>query len=157
MKKIKLTKGKYAIVDDEDYPYISRFNWGLSGDGKFAVRMFIFRTKRTTLYMHSILIMNKPGSLIMHRNKNTVDNRKENLVVVPLQHIIHHRNPKDGSRKTSKYRGVCWDKVNKKWRSVIKKDKQITLGRYETEEEAALEYNKKAKELYGEFAYQNKI
>ena len=160
MKKIKLTQGKYAIVDDEDYPYLSRFKWYLSGDKKFAQRDFIGRNgKHTTFYMHTLLIEGKSGMLIIHKNSNTIDNRKDNLVLVPLQYLLHRKNPKKKQiGKTSKYQGVSWDKENSKWKATIKKDeKHITLGRFNSECKAAKVYNKKAKELYGEFAYQNKI
>lgn len=58
--------------------------------------------------------------------------------------------------KTSKYKGVTWDKGRNKWQSRIKKDgKSIYIGRYVSEEEAGRAYNKKAIELFGEFAKLN--
>jgi hypothetical protein len=61
-------------------------------------------------------------------------------------------------RGTSKYKGVYWDKNNKKWMSRIKINKKTKyLGRFKSEKEAAEVYNKAAVELFGEFAYLNKI
>lgn len=59
---------------------------------------------------------------------------------------------------TSKYKGVHWYKQSKKWMVQIRlNDKQIYLGLFEREDDAARAYNKKAKEIFGEFACLNKI
>jgi len=62
---------------------------------------------------------------------------------------------------TSKYKGVYFDKTGtrkKRWRAVISEENKITkLGRFLTEKEAAIAYNNKAIELYGERAILNKI
>ena len=58
--------------------------------------------------------------------------------------------------KTSKYVGVSFDKRKKKWRVAINhKNKQYQIGYFSSEEEAALAYDKKAIELYGETARLN--
>jgi hypothetical protein len=50
-----------------------------------------------------------------------------------------------GSRKSSKYRGVCWNKRETKWKAGIGYDgKQHHLGYFEDEEEAAWAYDKAA-------------
>jgi hypothetical protein len=84
---------------------------------------------------------------------------KNKSYFVPIQFLLHRKNPKKNQvSKTSEYQGVSWDKENNKWKATIKKDERhITLGRFNSEEEAGLVYNEKAKELYGKFAYQNKI
>ena len=157
MKKIPLTQGKFAIVDEEDYPYISRFIWYLSGDKKYAVRAIQNKRQKTNIFMHQLLIEGKRGGLIMHRNNNGLDNRKANLVIVPEKIIIHHR-PINKTGKKSKYKGVAWDKANKKWRVTIKKGLvKYSGGRHKNEKRAAFVYNKLARKLYGEFAYQNDI
>lgn len=52
--------------------------------------------------------------------------------------------------KTSKYRGVSWSKASGRWTAVIYKDrKQFKIGNFDDEIEAAINYNIKAKELYG--------
>jgi hypothetical protein len=61
-----------------------------------------------------------------------------------------------GSHGTSKYRGVCWSSSRKKWRAGIKiKGKSLSIGEYDTEDEAAIAYNNKAYELLGEKATLN--
>ena len=60
------------------------------------------------------------------------------------------------SNNSSGYKGVCLVK-NGKYRSKIMKDrKPIHIGYYSTPEEAGEAYDKKAKELFGEFAKLNK-
>ena len=57
---------------------------------------------------------------------------------------------------TSQYRGVCWSKVSKKWKAQITHGgKQMYLGSFDNEYEAALAYDCKATELKGERAVLN--
>ena len=171
MKKISLTKGKYAIVDNEDYLYLSRFNWFADWsktiyevENFYAVRFFQSARgikNRATIPMTWFIVNAKNGCDVLHKNGNTLDNRKENLVSVPL-HTIAHKSRKvsfyAGKKPTSEYKGVWWSKIEKRWKVGIAKNKKIyNLGTFKKEKEAAKAYNKKARELYGELAYQNKI
>lgn len=59
-------------------------------------------------------------------------------------------------KKTSKYKGVCWYKAGNKWVAYIRKNnKKQHLGYHDLEVDAAKAYDKKAKELFGEFALVN--
>jgi hypothetical protein len=60
-------------------------------------------------------------------------------------------NSRKRNNASSKYKGVSWDDSRKQWRASI----PIFLGRFDSEIEAAKAYDKKAKELYGEFALLN--
>jgi hypothetical protein len=67
-------------------------------------------------------------------------------------------NSPKSKNNTSGYKGVTWHKQHKKWYAQISKDrKNYFLGLYFKAEEAALAYNKKALELFGEFAYLNDV
>ena len=74
MKEIPLTRGKFALVDDEDYEWLSQWKWYCSTTG-YAVR----GCKNRILYMHREIAKTKPGMLTDHINRNKLDNRKENL------------------------------------------------------------------------------
>lgn len=59
---------------------------------------------------------------------------------------------------SSRYKGVSWNKKINKWVAQIQKDgKKHHLGSFSNEHEAAVAYNKKAKEFFVEYAYLNKI
>lgn len=97
-----------------------------------------------------------PKDQIDHINNVRGDNR-----IVNLREATNAEN--QGNRKikvgcSSKYKGVGWNKQNKKWQTKICVDyKQIHIGCYDNEEEAALAYNKAALEYFGEFAKINII
>lgn len=158
MKKIPLTKGKYAIVDDEDFEFISRLN--LSYVNRVLMARFENRKSHIDIPV-SHLIMGKKvkGYLaVVPKNLNPLDLRKENLFMANGSHFIHsisqnYRN----TPKTSKYRGVCFGKKSGKWKASIQKNGVRYQNTFSTEKKAGQFYNKKAKELYGKHAYQNKI
>lgn len=74
--------------------------------------------------------------------------------VTPQQNNMNRGGAKNS---TSKYKGVSWNKATTKWRADIRKDGKLHyLGLFTDETEAALAYNEKAKELFGEYANLNK-
>lgn len=157
-KKIPLTKGKFATVDEEDYPYLSRFTWqaAVYKNQYRAVRTIGKDGKDISLPMECFLITNRKGFIYSHINGDTLDNRKENLTTISQPHKL--QKAKKRTETTSKYKGVYWDKRGKRWAvSINKNNKKYHIGYFKIEVEAALAYNEKAKELYGEMAYQNII
>ena len=115
--------------------------------------------------MGRFLIENRKGMVVLHKNKNKFDFKKSNLIVKDLSYkkIREGKYNFNGKIPTSKYKGVYKKKKEtpgyiKVWAAQIRKNKKlIYIGNFYTEKEAVLAYNEKAKELYGEFAYQNKI
>lgn len=155
MRKLNISKNLWVLIDNEDYSYLSRFNWGV--DSNSIVERQIRNGKtRNRIPMWCLLVLNKNGGRVVHINGNMFDFRKSNLRVVPEKVLSH--NAKKRTNTSSRYKGVCWDKVNQKWRAYIVYDgKRYDLGRFDNEIIAAFAYNEKAIELYGLEAFQNKI
>ncbi len=154
MKRIPLTKGKYAIVDNEDYHYLSRFKWSFVNTS--GVISCVTQISNTSIYMHQMILPAKKVHYWKHINNNNLDNRKQNLELISANHRRHLGHKK--VLGASKYRGVQNSSPNT-WRVVIQKDKKrhvVGIFKKIEEKKAALAYNEKALELYGKFAYQNK-
>lgn len=93
---------------------------------------------------------------IDHKDQNRLNNNPNNLRLATRQ--LNNANTKSAKGSTSKYKGVHFSKRLNKWIAGITKNyKQIHLGVFETETEAALEYNKHAQILYGDYAFLNTI
>ena len=156
MKKIKLTQGKYAIVDDEDYPYLSKHSWCCSKKREENIGI-VSRINWKIVYMDRLIIKAKKGNIVLHINKNELDNRKKNLLITDNSLRNQRAKRIRGKVKTSKYHGVCYVKSINKWRAQIRKGSVSFDKHFDEEKRAAIYYNKKAKELYGKFGYQNKL
>lgn len=156
MKTIPLTQGKFALVDDEDFEQLNRFRWYCQKHGRSfrAMRTARISGKRTTILMHRQILNAKTEQEIDHQDRNDLNNRKENLrFCTPQQNCANARKIINCS---SQYKGVSWYKLYKKWYSTIQYNyKTIHLGLFDSEVEAAKTYDRKAKELFGEFACVN--
>ncbi len=154
--KIPLTQGKFAIIDDEDYPLISSYKWYYDQIGYAATnlsRKKFGKQSHHTLRMHVLLLGKKNGYEIDHVNKNGLDNRRINIRLCRHAENIH--NAKMRKDNTSGYFGV--KRNGRNWCAQIWNNmKQINLGTYKTKTEAALAYNQAALKYHGEFAKLNK-
>ena len=151
--------GLYTIVDDEDFEFLSQFRWRLSRKGYAETHgSKLVRTyySKTGVQMQRFLMRDclKDGLLVDHINGDKLDNRKENLRLVTMSQSNANRgkiNFKHKNDKWSKFVGVSWDR--NKWRAIIcKEGKKEYIGRFDNEEDAAKAYNKRALELFGEYA-----
>lgn len=94
MKHIKLTQGKNALVDNEDYPIVSQNKWHLNKG--YAVRDIILRDlngkrEQVHIYMHQQIMNTPPGYDTHHKNNNRLDNRRNNLLVCKRkEHFANH-------------------------------------------------------------------
>ena len=150
MKKIKLTQGKFALVDDEDFEYLNKYKW-FCLNKRYACTNKNVNKKRNAILMHR-LIMNLTDRKIEvdHKDHNGLNNQKNNL-----RKCTHQENLKNRlACGKSKYLGVsvC---ANRYLGFIKSNNKTIYLGIHKTEMEAAKAYDAKAKELHGEFANLN--
>jgi|ERR1035437_5606043 hypothetical protein len=153
MKKIKLTKGYVALVDDEDYERVVKAGpWfaNVRKDGVvYAIRNVKRNGKRTMEYMHQFVTGKRHQD---HRNRNKLDNCRLNFRSCNQSQNSANAN-KRKTLSSSLFKGVSWDKVNNKWKAQIMLNyKSKNLGRYKTEAEAANAYKAAAKTFFGEFA-----
>lgn len=153
---IPLTQGKFAIVDNEDFERLNQYKWHIYRKaGKFLRGACRFDNKtKTAILMHREIMKAPPNMQVDHINHNVFDNRKTNLRLCTNSQNAQNQRPKIGY--SSKYKGVAWYKRRKKWRALIEHNHHsIFLGLFDNEIAAAKAYDKKAKELFGKFAYTN--
>lgn len=150
MKKIPLTRGKFAIVDDEDYDYLMQWKWRFSNNG-YAERNEKSENVKKLILMHRELNKTPCGLMTDHINGDGIDNRKCNLRTA--SNSQNQKNANKQNRKTSsKYKGVSWNKQNRRWRVRVGHE---YIGSFRDEKEAARAYNNEAKIAHGQFAKLN--
>ena len=104
--------------------------------------------------MHRLILKAEKGQVCDHINHNGLDNRRKNLRL--CTNSQNFGNQRKRPNKSSIYKGVCFYKRDSKWQVGIECNyKKYYLGRFDNEIEAAKVYDKKAAELFGEFAYTN--
>lgn len=147
--------GLYALVDNADYSYLSQFSWHLkrTHGNDYARRQVYENSKFRTIYMHREILNITDGRQVDHRNGNGLDNQRRNLRACSHKQNQRNHKPAGGS---SKYIGVYWKKDECKWKARIKVDgKEIHLGLFSSEVEAAQKRDEAALRYHGEFARLN--
>lgn len=145
MKEIPLTRGKVTVVDDDDFDRLSQVKWHYSPEG-YA------RNSWSLGYMHRAIMGAPTGMEIDHIDGNKLNNTKANLRICTGQQNDFNRQWKR-PRAQSRFKGVRIGRNGIRWQAGIRVNrKEIYIGTFDSEEEAAQAYDVKARELFGEFA-----
>jgi hypothetical protein len=151
-RKIPLTQGKFALVDPEDYAELARHKWcaAKQGNSFYAVRSEHGRQLR----MHRVILNAPAGMVVDHIDHEGLNNTKRNLRSCTKAQNAHNQRPQKGC--SSRFKGVCWSKRERKWYSRIQcHGRPRSLGLFKNERDAARARDAAAQALHGEFAYLN--
>lgn len=137
---IYMKNGTSAIVSPNDYEWLNQWRWTQNRSG-YAVRKIPHSTeegRHTTLAMHRLIMNAQKGEEVDHINRNRLDNRRENLRIVP-----HWVNMHNVGKPNVEHRSK-----NSWMARIVIQGKKIQLGSYSTKEEAIAAYNR-AKVVFG--------
>ena len=141
------------IVSKDDFERIKQYKWYVRKDTNRVVTNINYKK----VSLHRFLMQPENSKIhVDHINRDPTDNRRENLRLATNKQNSY--NKVSYSKGISKYKGVSFSKSNNKWRAMIHYNyKSLHLGYYINEIDAAKAYNKKAQELFGEFAFLNEF
>lgn len=161
VKKIPLTQGQVALVDEEDFERLNQWKWFAHRRGQ-SRRFYAARNsptdesgRRRMVHMHREVIGAPDGIDVDHKRvMDTLDNRKNNLrLASPSQNQGNTGVKKSNS---SGYKGVCWDQGTNSWLVQLRVRKAKKLHQhFALKDDAARAYDKAAREHFGEFARLN--
>ena len=167
MKKLRLKKSlipvgkEWAIVDAADFASVKQYKWKKHSKG------YAYRFEKDSegvnrmILMHRQIMQPGTGLVVDHINHDPLDNTRANLRVCTQGQNMKNQKKiesKNGKPTTSQYKGVFkWQRKDKiKYKATIwNNGEQKYLGYFDTEIEAAKAYDKRAKELFGEYANLN--
>lgn len=148
MKRIPLRRRDgsvraYALVDDADFDRFGSLRWALQSAG------YAYRWERQPdgsrrcVLLHRAIMALEPGDRreVDHENRSRLDCRRENLRVVPPG----ANNQNQGSRGSSRFRGVSWEAGRGRWRARAGREH---VGRFADEIEAARAAEARRRELF---------
>jgi len=149
MKLLPLSAGKTTSVDNDVFEWASRLRW-TAQKRKHGFHAARYDGKKY-VYLHRLIMLAPDGMEVNHIDGNGLNNLRSNLELV-----THAGNAQAYITKrqdtTSRFRGVCWHRVGKKWMARLGKK---YLGLFEDEERAALAFDAAARQEWGSHAQLN--
>jgi hypothetical protein len=146
MKRIPLTQGKFAIVDDADFEWLNQWKWcALKNRNTFyAIRSEGKCPHQKVILMHRQILNFPKGFETDHINRNGLDNRRQNLRICTTA-----QNQWNAKRKAV---GAHFHEKHNKWHARIRHNgKKIHLGCYVYKDEAMRAYQEARTKLRGAF------
>lgn len=141
------------LFDLEDFPQIKKYRWSVATPNNRGYKTVVGKVDGKPWQLARYLMRDQgiEGMCIDHINRNSLDNRRCNLRVCTIQENTCNMKPKNRLG----VKGVCFIKRNKFEAKIKRDDKIYHLGVFNTMKEATDAYDKKAAELFGEFALFN--
>lgn len=150
VRYIALTKGKFAIVDAADYDWLSHFRWHATGSrGRYYAATVI---DGKSISMHRMIMNPPPGEVTDHHDGNGLNNSRPNLRNCTPDENRHNTRPP--RKKGEHYIGV-YPRGDKWMFKIARQGKLFYGGPFDTPIQAAKARDKKAKELFGDYAWLN--
>lgn len=160
MKKIPLTQGQFALVDDGDYEWLNQWKWCAAK--QTARTLYVIRMgnmgngKERNIRMHREILGLKFGDRRQsdHIDHNGLNNQRFNLRI--CSHRQNSFNVKAHNDAKIPFIGITKHYGDPKYIARIwDGEKNLYIGRFDNIRQAAIARDKKALELFGEFAYLN--
>lgn len=157
MKEIPLNHGLVALVDDGDYEALAQYDWRALYDASTNV----YRAFRTIyegkthrfLYMTRAIMGDIPGTIVDHWDHDTLNNQRYNLRICTYQQ--NNANKRRMVKSSLPYKGIRPYKSGRFGARIWLNRKPISLGSYDTIQEAAKAYDRAAINIHGEYAFTN--
>ena len=162
MKTIELTRGYVTTVDDDDFDWLSQWEWQVrvapkkTNTSYYAMRTDRSGGKAVTVMMHRAIMRPPRGLYVDHIDGYGLNNSRGNLRLCNLSQNSVNRAycaPSSGFRGVSLKERGNW----RRWVAQITANggKPQHLGYFKTPEEAARAYDEAAVRLHGGFAQLN--
>ncbi len=135
------------LVDDDKYVDLIKYTWTTMNGYASAM----INNKLTRL--HRFIMNPESTELVDHINHNKLDNRISNLRISNT--LLNGHNKIKRKNTSSEFIGVYLTNSGKYNAEITKEGKRYYLGTFKTEKEAANARDKKAIELYGNYANLN--
>lgn len=140
----------HAKVDPEDFDRASQRRWYAVKRGRKALILYAESAAHPQVLMHRFIVDCPTGFVVDHINGDGLDNRRSNLRVCSQRDNSRNRGAVNG------YCGVSWKADIGRWRArIMVERREISLGAFDTPEQAAEAYNRAAIEHFGQFAKLN--
>jgi hypothetical protein len=147
---VAVNTGEEILLDDADVPLVAGYRWAVHGRGRNRYAQSS-RSGGGTVYMHRLILDCEEAD---HVNGHGLDNRRANLRAAT--HSQNMANARIQEGRSSRYKGVTWDRYRSCWVASITVDyRRRDLGHYDVEDDASRAYDAAAREAWGEFARLN--
>ncbi len=151
MRKIALTKGYSALVDEMDFEVLSRWKWQYASG--YAVHSTHASGHSVQLKMHRFLTEAKRGEIVDHIDGDRLNNCRANLRIVSSSVNAQNRM---NEAHLENFKGVYFCRQKEKYvSSITVNGHKKTLGYFDDPIQAALAYDVAAVEWFGKDAATN--